>query len=403
MTNFIIKEQECGYLCRNGKFLRLLTAGKYTYPRAFGYTVEIVPMTGEVKTCGIPEEILMQDKGFSSRVVKAVIPDECIALRFVNKAYREVLTRAETLFWNVYEKNEFQMVDITQPCMEDTLPRIYMDLMPAKYYKKITIKDGETGLLYYDLRFEKRLGTGTYYFWNYGREVSCKIFNMKIQQLDITGQEILTADKVGVRLNVVMNYRITNPEKLVEKVDGVASLLYTRAQLILREHVGRYRLDELLSQKEELSGIILEKMKANEEEYCVEIVNAGIKDIILPGEIRDIMNTVLVAEKKAQANVIMRREEVASTRSLLNTARLMEENKTLMRLKEMEYLEKICDKVGNITLKKCPGTAFRTDSGKGCVLNDYKRSMKSDNYSNNGYIRINCQIIYVKIRYYQII
>ena len=269
MTNFIIKEQECGYLCRNGKFLRLLTAGKYTYPRAFGYTVEIVPMTGEVKTCGIPEEILMQDKGFSSRVVKAVIPDECIALRFVNKAYREVLTRAETLFWNVYEKNEFQMVDITQPCMEDTLPRIYMDLMPAKYYKKITIKDGETGLLYYDLRFEKRLGTGTYYFWNYGREVSCKIFNMKIQQLDITGQEILTADKVGVRLNVVMNYRITNPEKLVEKVDGVASLLYTRAQLILREHVGRYRLDELLSQKEELSGIILEKMKANEEEYCV--------------------------------------------------------------------------------------------------------------------------------------
>ena len=350
MTNFIIKEQECGYLCRNGKFLRLLTAGKYTYPRAFGYTVEIVPMTGEVKTCGIPEEILMQDKGFSSRVVKAVIPDECIALSFVNKAYREVLTRAETLFWNVYEKNEFQMVDITQPCMEDTLPRIYMDLMPAKYYKKITIKDGETGLLYYDLRFEKRLGTGTYYFWNYGREVSCKIFNMKIQQLDITGQEILTADKVGVRLNVVMNYRITNPEKLVEKVDGVASLLYTRAQLILREHVGRYRLDELLSQKEELSGIILEKMKANEEEYCVEIVNAGIKDIILPGEIRDIMNTVLVAEKKAQANVIMRREEVASTRSLLNTARLMEENKTLMRLKEMEYLEKICDKVGNITL-----------------------------------------------------
>ena len=350
MTNFIIKEQECGYLCRNGKFLRLLTAGKYTYPRAFGYTVEIVPMTGEVKTCGIPEEILMQDKGFSSRVVKAVIPDECIALRFVNKAYREVLTRAETLFWNVYEKNEFQMVDITQPCMEDTLPRIYMDLMPAKYYKKITIKDGETGLLYYDLRFEKRLGTGTYYFWNYGREVSCKIFNMKIQQLDITGQEILTADKVAVRLNIICNYRITNPEKLVQTVEGVASQLYTYVQLKLREYVGRYRLDELLEQKEEIGRFVLDKLKEYQEEYCVEITGAGIKDIILPGEIREIMNTVLMAEKKAQANVIMRREEVASTRSLLNTARLMDENRTLFKLKEMEYLEKICDKVGNISL-----------------------------------------------------
>lgn len=173
---------------------------------------------------------------------------------------------------------------------------------------------------------------------------------MKIQQLDISGQEILTADKVGIRLNLVVNYRITNPEKLVEKVDGVSGLLYTRAQLLLREQVGRFRLDELLNQKEELSAVILEKMKAGQEEYCVEIINAGIKDIILPGEIREIMNTVLVAEKKAQANVIMRREEVASTRSLLNTAKLMEENRTLMRLKEMEYLEKICDKVGSITL-----------------------------------------------------
>jgi len=82
----------------------------------------------------------------------------------------------------------------------------------------------------------------------------------------------------------------------------------------------------------------------------VEIKDAGVKDIILPGEIREIMNTVLVAEKRAQANVITRREEVASTRSLLNTAKLMEENQTLYKLKEMEYIERICENVGNINL-----------------------------------------------------
>jgi len=82
----------------------------------------------------------------------------------------------------------------------------------------------------------------------------------------------------------------------------------------------------------------------------VEIIDAGVKDIILPGEIRDIMNTVLVAEKRAQASVIARREEVASTRSLLNTAKLMEENQTLYRLKELEYVERICANVGNISL-----------------------------------------------------
>ena len=101
----------------------------------------------------------------------------------------------------------------------------------------------------------------------------------------------------------------------------------------------------------------MKRLRDAQAEYCVEILNTGIKDIILPGEIRDIMNTVLVAEKKAQANVITRREEVASTRSLLNTAKLMEENKVLYRLKELEYLERICDRVGSISL-----------SGAGSVL-----------------------------------
>ena len=97
---------------------------------------------------------------------------------------------------------------------------------------------------------------------------------------------------------------------------------------------------------------MLRKRSFGEKEASlfVEIKDAGVKDIILPGEIREIMNTVLVAEKRAQANVISRREEVASTRSLLNTAKLMEENQTLYKLKELEYVERICENIGSITL-----------------------------------------------------
>lgn len=82
----------------------------------------------------------------------------------------------------------------------------------------------------------------------------------------------------------------------------------------------------------------------------MEVIGLGIRDIILPGEVKDIMNQVLIAEKKAQANTIMRREETASTRSLLNTAKLMEENAMLWKLKEMEYVEKIADKINHITV-----------------------------------------------------
>lgn len=107
---------------------------------------------------------------------------------------------------------------------------------------------------------------------------------------------------------------------------------------------------KILLEKEKISKDILSYLKSYESKYFVSFEDAGIKDIILPGEIKDILNTVLIAEKQAQANVITRREETASTRSLLNTAKLMEENDVLYRLKELEMLERIFDKVGNINV-----------------------------------------------------
>jgi regulator of protease activity HflC (stomatin/prohibitin superfamily) len=82
----------------------------------------------------------------------------------------------------------------------------------------------------------------------------------------------------------------------------------------------------------------------------VEVGAIALKDIILPGEMREIMNQVVAAEKQAQANLIRRREETAATRSLLNTAKLLEDNPILVRLKELETLEKLVEKVDRVTV-----------------------------------------------------
>ena len=86
--------------------------------------------------------------------------------------------------------------------------------------------------------------------------------------------------------------------------------------------------------------------------------SVGVKDVILPGEMKTILNQVMEAEKRAQANLIQRREETAATRSLLNTARLMEENPLLLRLKELESLERLVEKVGRIDLRAGDGQGF---------------------------------------------
>lgn len=91
-------------------------------------------------------------------------------------------------------------------------------------------------------------------------------------------------------------------------------------------------------------------MRARVAESGVEVTELGVKDVILPGEIRELVNKVVEAERVAKANLIRRQEETAATRSLLNTVRLMEENPLLLRLKELESLERLVEKVGRIDL-----------------------------------------------------
>ena len=82
----------------------------------------------------------------------------------------------------------------------------------------------------------------------------------------------------------------------------------------------------------------------------LEVGEIALKDVILPGEMREILNRVVAAEKEAEANVIRRREETNATRSLLNTAKVMAENPVMLRLKELEALESIAGKVERLTV-----------------------------------------------------
>ena len=126
--------------------------------------------------------------------------------------------------------------------------------------------------------------------------------------------------------------------------------LYRELQFALRQTIGTRTLDVLLGDKGELDRVIYEAVHQKVAEFGIEVRSVGVKDVILPGDMKDILNQVVETEKAAQANVIKRREETAATRSLLNTARLMDENRTLLRLKELEVLEKVTEKVDKLTV-----------------------------------------------------
>jgi regulator of protease activity HflC (stomatin/prohibitin superfamily) len=296
-----------------------------------------------------------KDKKFLDSIAKVDVLDNHNALHYVDGRYSGPLLKGGYAYWNIFHKHEFKIIDTSDDTSTAEIPLHILDSFPDGLGKHLIVEDGGTALLHIDGAFVGKLPAGRHFFWRNGREITVTEYDMRTTQMEVPGQEILTLDKVGLRVNFVCLYRITDPVRLHNELQDYQKQIYVTLQLALREMVGRFRLDEVLEQKESIAEKVFEFLKTKESLLFVEFLEAGIKDVILPGEIRDIMNTVLVAEKKAQANVITRREEVASTRSLLNTARLMDENKTLYKLKELEYLEKICDNVSNISVSSASG------------------------------------------------
>ncbi len=348
MKRIIINENQRGLLFKNGKFVKMLEAGKYA--EYGGREIEILSLDNPVvsKRCSI--ETLLADEKLAANLSVCEVGDQEAALHFVNGKFSELLKRGKHVFWNVNDRHDFRITDISTPEVAEEIPSYIFTKITAMNFVKIEVAEFQKARLYFDRKLVRILDAGTYYFWRTDVKVDADFVDTRLTQMNITGQEILTRDKVSLRINFVCNYKITDYVRILTEIDDFEEQLHIAAQLALREYVGKYKIDEILENKEQMSEYIFEKLKAKEKDLFVEIADAGVKDIILPGEIRDIMNTVLVAEKRAQANVITRREEVASTRSLLNTAKLMDENRTLYKLKELEYVERICENVGNINL-----------------------------------------------------
>jgi len=345
----VINENERGFLFKNGTYRKLFMPGKHKVSPLLGERCEKVNVAGPVEVPNVDIAVLLRDEVFARNVTRIDVPDGYIALHLEDGRIVGDLQPGIYCYWNCYREQSFKLINTAEAEVRDLTAEQLM-AVPRYLYRSIEVAEGETGLLYVDGRFERMLKSGVYNFWYNMQNITVSKVDLRAQQLDIAGQEILTADKVSLRINFVCTYRVVDALKVISEINDYRSQIYSTTQLALREYIGRFRFDELLEQKDSIAAFVLKQLQAKQEALYVEFTDAGLKDIILPGEIREIMNTVLVAEKNAQANVIARREEVASTRSLLNTARLMEENATLYKLKELEYLERICDKVGTISV-----------------------------------------------------
>ncbi len=334
---------------------RVLTPGKY-WLVGRGIEVKVYDVSKPELDLPRADVLLAEARALLDPVVQIVeLGDREVGLVYENERLTGVLAPgARQLYWKGPVQVRVAVRDLSKEyALDADTARVLMRALGATALASILgvveVPDTAVGLLIVDGELREVLKPGATAYWKYHRNLRVELAETRLQAMEVAGQEILTRDKVSLRLNLTALWQVTDAVKARSVVSNAAEYVYKELQLALREAVSSRSLDELLTDK----GAIDREVAASAvklEASGLAVRSVGVKDVILPGEMKTILNQVVEAEKVAQANLIRRREETAATRSLLNTARLMEENPTLLRLKELETLEKVTEKVGSLTV-----------------------------------------------------
>ncbi len=352
-----VADDEKVLLYRDRHLVRVLSTGRY---RLFDPKRRYQAETLSLKDARVQHpklELLLTLECFRAEVnITMVGLDEVAIVRLDGQIKLLLEPGARLVTWKSTQNLAVETIDIREdyrlaPTLLAQLDRQGLDSIGnRKAWIQLTVPDQSMGLLFVDGEMVSTLKAGRYGYWTFNRELTTQVLDLKWQSVEISGQEILTKDRVSLRLNLNAVYRMCDPVAVVSKVKNPGDYVYRRLQLALREAVGTRTLDELLADKNAIAKSISKAVTEHLQGMGFELEQVGVKDIILPGEMKEILNQVVQAQKTAEANLIRRREETAATRSLHNTAKMMEGNPVLLRLKELESLEKVADRIGNLTV-----------------------------------------------------
>ena len=356
-----VKKNERGMLLRNGDFDRFLAPGTHWLVSALDVLrVEKFALEQPAFTHVLVDYLMAREPAVvEAEFVRVELSETQVGLRSENGVLVEVLPPGtRRLYWKGLVDVAVETIDIAGSA--DVPPGVVARLVQTQLRQRavaglggvlqVQVPEHSAGVMYVDGKIERLLESGSYAFWKFNRNVSVEAVDLRLQAVEVTGQDILTRDKVGLRLNLSATFRYTDVLTAYKQLQKPAEHLYRELQFGLRAAVGTRTLDELLENKTVIDDVVTAFVRAKLSAFGLELDAAGVKDIVLPGEMKTILAKAVEAEKSAEANAIRRREETAATRSLLNTAKVMEDNPVALRMKELETLERVAERIDKITV-----------------------------------------------------
>jgi regulator of protease activity HflC (stomatin/prohibitin superfamily) len=245
------------------------------------------------------------------------------------------------------EVRRFDISGVDAPLLKTDVAELARN---ARDYVETTAAEGCVVMRYVDGRLDSVLPAGRHAAWNSAHTVTQAVVDLRERLFAVNGQEVMTKDRVTLRLNVSAVMKVVDPRRLATVATAPDDVVYLALQLSAREAITLRTLDELLAGRDALQAAMVPVVRERAALLGLQLVELGVKDFVLPGEMKDLLNKVIQAQKEAEANVILRREETAATRSLAQTAKVLSENPLLVRLKELEAYKDLAQKVGQVHL-----------------------------------------------------
>ncbi|HBH54444.1 MAG TPA: peptidase [Planctomycetaceae bacterium] len=341
-TRCLIRSFEVGLLFRDDEFVGLLAPGRHRFFDLFRKVRVDVVSQREPELVHEQLDQIVKSGGLEGQAVVLELKEHERALVWIDNRFSRVLSPGLYAYWTGQRQVRTEVVDARTVRFEHTeLKAILASASSRQNLDAWTVGRNSAGVLYHDGQYQATLTPGTYAFWKGQGEIKVIEIDLRENQVDIAGQDLMTADRVTLRINAVVTFRVVDPERALSQSNDLRGAVYREAQLVLRSVVGARELDQFLTDREAVSRELEETLRGRSAELGLELASVGIRDVILPGEMKELMNRVTAARREAEANLILRREETAAMRSQANTAKLLAESPALMRLRELETLERI--------------------------------------------------------------
>jgi len=240
-----------------------------------------------------------------------------------------------------------------------------------KFRRAFLVPEGYAGLLYHKGKFAKVLSTGRHIRW--GRHFTLDAQDLRKAALLVAGQEVLTADNVGLKLSLLVTYQVTDPAKAAHETQNWQGDVYNFAQLALRSVVSGVAVEALLNQRIAIGAQLLARVQPEAAKIGINVLAVEVKDVMFPAELKRAFADVLKAKQEGQAALERARGESASLRNLANAARVLEGNPALMNLRLMQSLT-AAQNAGNTLVLGVPGGFVPLKASKAAPTGEAKEN-----------------------------